>query len=209
VPGGFLCGIVITPRRIAMTVPRSAVLVLLPTLALAAGLLAGCGPGTPVPATPEPSGSEEATSTPGPGDGDGADTGTDTDTDPDPADPRADIVDAVTSGNAAALRDLFAPSVHVTYAASEDEGDVTNPDLLVTNVANATSPTATWDFDLPASVVENYRNNPGSAGAYVDDFPVGAIVGKSSENKVISFAVSAGLITRLFIANDEYALIFE
>jgi hypothetical protein len=103
----------------------------------------------------------------------------------------------------------FAATVHVTYAASEVEGDVSDRDLLVMNVSNATSPTAIWDFELPPSVIDNYRSNPGHYPSYVDDFPPGAIVGRSSEDKVISFAVSGGVITRLFISNTEYALTFE
>ena len=46
--------------------------------------------------------------------------------------------------------------------------------LLVMNVSNATSPTAVWDFNLPASVIDNYRNNPGHYPSYVDDFPAGS-----------------------------------
>lgn len=189
-----------------MTASRPTVLLVLPALALATALLAGCAPGTPTPATPDPDeSSSSSTPTPEPTDTDGTDGGDDgTTVDPDV---RGNIVDAVSSGNTAALP--FAPTVHVTYCASEDEGDVSDQDLLIMNVSNATSMSAVWDFDLPASVIDNYRNNPGHYPSYVDDFPPGAIVGLSSENKVISFAVTGSQITRLFICNDVYALTYE
>ena len=186
----------------------------LPALALAAVLLAGCVPGEPTGATPDPSESSTVTTTPTPDatDADGSDddgSGTGTGTAPIPADLRENIIASVSSANTAALYDVFAPTVHVTYAASEAEGDVSDRDLLVMNVSNATSITATWDFDLPASVIDNYRNNPGHYPSYVDDFPPGALVGLSSEDKVIPFVVIDGFITRLFISNTEYALTFE
>jgi hypothetical protein len=188
-----------------MTAPRPTALLVLPALALAGALLAGCVPGTPTPATPDPDEStNSSTPTPEPTETDDA---TDDAAAADAA-MRANIIDAVSSGNTAALDGYFAPTVHVTYAASEDEGDVSDHALLVMNVSNATSPTAVWDFNLPASVIDNYRNNPGHYPSYVDDFPSGAIVGRSSEDKVISFAISGGLITRLFISNTEFALTF-
>ncbi len=176
-------------------------LLLLPALALATVLLAGCVPGTPTPATSHPSESASSTPSPEPTETEGTDDGTDDGTAVDP-DVRANIVDAVSSGNTAALP--FAPTVHVTYAASESEGDVSDQNLLIMDVSNATSTSAIWDFNLPESLIATYRGAPGEA--YYDDFPVGAIVGRSSEDKVISFVVSGGQITRLFISNSESAL---
>ena len=183
-----------------MPIPRTAALV--PVLALTLGLTAcapsgvdGASSDSPSPTITSPAMTPVPSETPSP--------------EPVPADLRDNIVDAMSSGNTAALEGYLAPTVHVTYAASEAEGDVTDRVRIIDNLTNATSPTATWDFDLPASVVDNYRDNPGHYPAYVDDFPPGAIVGLSSENKVISFATSGGLITRIFIANDVYALTFE
>jgi hypothetical protein len=171
-----------------MTVPR-----LIP-IALAVALLAGCAPGEPdavvtddpvVSAPPTP----EAT--------------------PEPeVDVRADIAAAMNSGDTAALEGYLAPSVHVTYAASEYEGDVSDHALVIQNLTDITGPGITWDFDLPASVIDDYANNPGHYPSYVDDFPEGAVVGRSSDSKVVSFALDAGVITRVFIALDEFALTF-
>lgn len=175
---------------------------LVPASALVIVLLAGCAPGTPGPAgsvSPDPTASVSPDAEP-----------TETAA-PDPDDTtelRANIADAMNSGNTAALEGYLAPTVHITYAASENEGDVSDHGLIIDNLTRATGPGVTWDFDLPASLIENYRNNPGAGGAYVDDFPEGAIVGKSSEDYVLSFAVSGGTITRILFG-DEYSLIFE
>jgi hypothetical protein len=189
-----------------MTQPRTLAPLMLIVFSLALALSA-CVPGDPTPAGTRTATSVIETDSPVP-----TPTSTQTDepvVDTIPADMLANIHDAVSSGNSAALEGYLAPSVHVTYAASEAEGDVTNPTIVLDDLAAVTSPTATWDWTLPAATIDNYRNNPGSSGAYVDDFPEGAVVGRSSEARVVSIVVADGLITRVFIANDEYALTFE
>ncbi|CAN5339839.1 hypothetical protein BH09ACT4_BH09ACT4_00940 [soil metagenome] len=178
-----------------MSIPRTAVL--LSAFALSGLLLTGCGGGTPVadptPSTPSVSDSPSA----GP-------TEVAVTPEPEPAvELRANVVDAVSSGNTAALDGYLAATVHVTYCASEYEGDVTDHVLIVNDISDATSPSATWDFDLADSVVDGYRDYSES---YIDDFPAGAIVGLSSERKVLSFAVDGDQITRVFICNDVGAL---
>jgi hypothetical protein len=171
-----------------MTVPR------LTVLALPTALLAGCAPGEPDPAlTDDPVVSPPASAAPAP--------------EPE-VDLRANIADALNSGNTAALEGYLAPSVHVTYAASESEGDVSDHALVIQNITALTGPGITWDFDLPASVLDDYANNPGHYPSYVDDFPEGAVVGRSSDGKVVSFALDGAQITRVFIALDEFALTF-
>jgi hypothetical protein len=175
----------------------------IPALTLAAVLLAGCAPATPdaSPESPTPSPSTsspapEPTYTPVPDSG-GI-----------PADMKANIVDAMNSGNTAAIDGYLAPSVFIIYAASENAGDVTDHTLIVNDLSNATADGVTWDFDLPASLIENYRNNPGAGGSYTAYFPDNALVGKSSADMVLSFTVEGGLITTILFA-DEYSLIFE
>ena len=183
-----------------MTVPR--ITILLPALALAATLLTACGPGTPdaeptasvTPASTIPT-TEPTTPAPDPVDVD--------------ADLRANIVDAISSGNTAALEGYLAPTVHLTYCASEAEGDTDDAGLVIDNLTDLTSSGASWDFDLPASTLDTYANDPGHYPAYADDFPEGAVVGLSSEKKVVSFVTADALITRIFICLDEYALTFE
>ena len=193
-----------------MTVHRPTLVLTLPALALSAALLAGCAPGTPEPSPDPVESSSTPTPSPTPTESEDTEEGDDGgDAAAADAAMRANIVDAISSGNTAALEGYFAPSVYVKYAASEQAGFVTDHVLLVNNLSYVTSPTAVWDFDLPASLIDNYANNPGSAGSYVEDFPAGALVGRSSEDKVISFTLAGGQITRIFIANTEYALIFE
>jgi hypothetical protein len=173
-----------------MTVPR-----MIP-IALVAALLAGCAPGTPdAGVTDDPVVSAPPTPTPS--------------ATPEPeVDVAGDIAAAMNSGDTAALEGYLAPSVHVTYAASEYEGDVSDHALVIQNLTAITGPGITWDFDLPASVIDDYASNPGHYPSYVDDFPSGAVVGRSSDGKVVSFALEGGVITRVFIALDEFALTF-
>lgn len=180
-----------------MSALRPIALLFVPGLALTVGLLAGCTPDAPTPPTPTPDASSSTTPVPEPTETAAGDA-------VDPA-MRANIVDAISSGNTAALEGYFAPSVHVTYAASEYEGDVTDHLLLINDLSDVTSLTAVWDFALPDSQIATYRNSAG--GSYTEDFPAGAIVGRSSDDKVISLVVSGGLITRILISNAEAALL--
>jgi hypothetical protein len=173
---------------------------LIPAIAALALLLTACGPGSdPEPSLTPADASETPSAVPTP-----IETPVESDPDAIPADMRANIIDAMNSGNTAALDGYLAASVHITYAASEYEGDVSDHVLIVNDLTEVTSPTATWDFDLPASVVEGYAAF--GYPAYADDFPAGALVGRSSEDKVVSFVVADGLITRILLALDESAL---
>jgi hypothetical protein len=174
---------------------------LVPVIAALALLLAACGPGAPAPTpslTPaDPSAAPSIVPDP-------IETAVGADSGAIPADMSANIIDAMNSGNTAALEGYLAPTVHITYAASEYEGDVSDHVLIVNDLTDLTSPTATWDFGLPASVVEGYAAF--GYPAYADDFPPGAFVGRSSDNKVVSFVIANGLITRILLALDESAL---
>lgn len=180
-----------------MTVPRLTAVV---ATMFAAVLLTACAPGVPDPVITDDPVVETPSETPV----------TEPEPEPDPAvELRANIVDAMNSGNTAALEGYLAPSVHVTYAASEMEGDVTDHALVIQNLTALTGPGITWDFDLPASVIDDYANNPGHYPSYVDDFPEGAVVGLSSDDAVVSFALDGSQITRVFISLTEYALTFD
>jgi hypothetical protein len=187
-----------------MPIPRHTAAV--PALIAALVLLSACTPGTPddddtPSASPSISATPSASPTPDPTVG--------PTTDPVPADMKANIVDAMNSGNTAALEGYLAPTVHITYAATEDEGDVSDPVLIINNLTNFVDGFPTWDFNLPASLVDQYANDPDTYPSYADDFPPGAFVGKASNDKVISFVISGGQITRIFFAVDEYVLTFD
>jgi hypothetical protein len=185
-----------------MPVPRTAAAVPVLVLALA---LSACTPGTTPPtASPSPTVSASESPTPSPEPTETAGTGTVI-----PAEMRANIVDAMNSGNTAAIEGYLAPVVHITYAASENEGDVSDHTLVINNLTDFVAGFPTWDFDLPASLVDQYANDPDTFPSYADDFPPGALVGKASNDKVISFVIADGEITRIFFAIDEFVLIFE
>lgn len=186
-----------------MPVPRITAAV--PVLALAL-VLSACTPGSSGDPTgsPSPTVTESETPTPTP-----EPTETSEPVDGVPADMKANIVDAMNSGNTAAIEGYLAPTVHITYAASEEEGDVSDHALIIDNLTNFVAGFPTWDFNLPASLVDQYANDPDTFPSYADDFPPGALVGKASNAKVISFVISGGQITRIFFAVDEYVLTFD
>lgn len=185
-----------------MPIPRSTAAVPVLVLALA---LSACTPATPgSTASPSPTVTESETPTPTPEPTETTGTATGI-----PAEMRANIVDAMNSGNTAAIEGYLAPVVHITYAASEAEGDVSDPTIVINDLTEFVAGFPTWDFDLPAALVDQYANDPDTFPSYADDFPPGALVGKASNNKVISFVIADGQITRIFFAVDEYVLTFD
>ncbi len=154
-----------------MTARHPRTLLVLPALALAGALLAGCAPDAPPPATPEPVGVlEHATPTAR------ADRGR-----PTPADAgdrrhagehrRRHVIRQ--HGRARGL--LRSRRCTSRTRPPRGEGDVSDHAAahrqpLPRRPPRRPSGTST---SRPA-LIDNYRNNPGSAGAYVDDFPEGA-----------------------------------
>lgn len=175
----------------------------IPFLVLAAVLLTGCAPGTPgATGSGSPSAAPSATTSPSPS------VGPTESPDGIPTALRETVVDAMNSGNTAAIEGYLAPSVFIIYAASEYSGDVTDHALIVDDLSASTAAGVTWDFELPADLIDQYRSNPGAGDAYAPYFPDNALVGKSSADRVLSFTVEGGLITAILFA-DEYSLIFE
>ncbi len=107
------------------------------------------------------------------------------------------IQDAITSGNTAALEGYMASTVRVIFAASEGVGDRT-PMQTVSDLAYLKSATDPWDFDLAPATLSNY-----ASGDYAQYFPEGALVGKSANGYVISFAFDdTGKISGIFVSSD-------
>lgn len=88
---------------------------------------------------------------------------------------------SISSGNTAALEGRMADSVMVIIAASEGVGART-PTEAIGDIDYVIDLGATWDFALSAATLTDYAD-----GDYAQYFPEGAFVGKSSEDKVISF----------------------
>lgn len=96
----------------------------------------------------------------------------------------ANIQDSVSSGDTAALEGYMASTVTVILAASEGIGERT-PTQAVNDISDfiGDPTTTTWNFDLPASVINSYNTS-----SYKKYFPDTAVVGKSNASKVISFS---------------------
>lgn len=110
---------------------------------------------------------------------------------------------AVNTGNTQPLEGYMAATVNVILAASEAYGPQT-PTQAALDISNfLPDPTnTTWNFDLSASVLSSY-----GSGGYGSYFPNIAIVGKSSDNKVISFSFDCnGKISTVFMASNENEL---
>lgn len=107
---------------------------------------------------------------------------------------------SITSGNTAALEGYMASDVHSVIAASEAMGQDTPSTAIyvITNLLkDSTSP---WDFSLSASILSSY----GKSISYGKYFPNTAIVGRSADNKIISFSFDCyGEIKTVFLADNE------
>lgn len=104
---------------------------------------------------------------------------------------------AVTSGDYAALEPHLADPVYVILAASEAYGDQT-PAEAVNSLDYLDGAGGGWDFAPGNSELNAYRN-----GDYAQYFPVGAVVGVSSDDYVVSFTFdSSGDIGGIFMSPD-------
>lgn len=171
------------------TVPATAALGI-----LLAAALTGCS--APVTPTASPSASD-ATSSPTP-----TETTTSSPT-PTPVaddcgltdDTRANVRDALSSANTAALEGYVAPSVYVTYASSEAEGEVTDPALVVSDIGDVSYVGPTWTFDFSAEQLAEWAASP----YYAEDFTECAIIGVQSDDRGISLTFDDGMIVRVLI----------
>ena len=120
--------------------------------------------------------------------------------------PSASVIEnielSITSGNTAALEGYMATSVNVVLAASEVAGAST-PAAAVSSVTNFISDaTSLWNFALSAAILSSYGN-----GDYKTYFPSNAVVGKSANNKVISFSFdSKSKISTVFLSASDSIL---
>ncbi len=115
----------------------------------------------------------------------------------------SNIKASINTANTQLLEGYMATSVNVILAATEAYGVQTQSQAashIATFIGDPTK--ITWDFNLGASVISSYGQ--GSYGQY---FPIGATIGKSSDNKVISISYDAnGKIYTVFMAANENLL---
>lgn len=109
---------------------------------------------------------------------------------------------SITSGNTAALEGYMATSVNVLYAASDGIGTRT-PTQAVSDITSFIGgSTVVWAFNIPAALLSSYGQ-----GSYDQYFPSTAVVGKSSQDRVLSFNFDCnGKISTVFMAAQESTL---
>lgn len=113
------------------------------------------------------------------------------------SDVKENIAAAISSGNTAALQGYMAQKVRVIIAASEGVGDRT-PAQAISDLKYLDSATDPWNFNLNDTTLAQY-----GAGGYGQYFPAGAVVGRSADDKVVSFTFDAGgKISGIFMAAD-------
>ncbi len=111
------------------------------------------------------------------------------------ADTLKKVQDAVKAGKYADIQNLMASKVFIIIAASEGLGSRT-PAQAVADLKYLDSGTDPWNFALATAVIDGYQD-----GDYAQYFPVGALVGKSANNYVVSFVFSnSGKISVIFMA---------
>jgi len=122
--------------------------------------------------------------------------------------PSATVIESIkasiTSGNTAALEGYMAASVNTILAATEAYGPQT-PAQSVSSISTfITDDINSWDYDfaLSAAIISSY-----GSGGYEQYFPSDAIVGKSTDGKVISFAFDCdSKIDSVFMAASDELL---
>jgi hypothetical protein len=117
----------------------------------------------------------------------------------------SNIKASITSGNTAALEGYMAASVNVVYGGAMGSGAQT-PTQAVTSITSfISSDTSSWDynFSLSASTLSSY----GKSANYGKYFPSNAVVGKATNNQVISFSFDCDTkINTVLLATNESEL---
>jgi len=183
-----------------------------PVAVLLTLLLAACGPGTPDPESSDPTGSASPTPTAtetddadADGDGEGDDDGSDDDgsDDPEPetgltAADRANLRDAITSGNTAAIEGYLSNPVRVIIMSSECCFDIT-PAEAVNELSYVTGAPGPWNFSLPSATTDPWHTNTYYGYLFTGD----DITGLAADGTVVSFGISGGQVTTILMGFEE------
>ena len=181
---------------------------IIPVAALLTLLLAACGPGTPDPEAGDPSGS--STPTPTETETDAADDEeADDEAESDEADApepetgltasdRANIQDAITSGNTAPIEGYLSNPVRVIIMSSECCWDVT-PAEAVSDLSYITGAPGPWNFSLPSATTDPWHTNEYYGYLFTGD----DITGRASDGTIVSFGISGGQVTTILMGFEE------
>jgi len=107
---------------------------------------------------------------------------------------RDELAEAVRSGDAAAIEDRLADPVEVVVAASECCGLVT-PAEAIAQLAYIQDAPGPWDFALPETTVDGYRES----AYYGEFFPEDVLVGRAADGTLVAFGIDGDEVTTLFL----------
>ena len=110
---------------------------------------------------------------------------------------RQNVAESISSGNTAALEGYLANPVDVLICASGGIGSRT-PEQAVGDLAYLNGSSAVWDFALDAPTIASYQ-----ASSYAQYFPDRAIVGRTSDNWVITLVPVGAKIGTILMCNAE------
>lgn len=114
---------------------------------------------------------------------------------------RDKVMTAVISKNYEQIKQYLGSSTLVILAASEGVGRRTATQAIE-DLKFLDSASQPWNFALPEETYANYRD-----GDYAQYFPDGAIIGKSADNKIVSFSTTpGGKINVIFMCSNESLL---
>jgi Tfp pilus assembly protein PilV len=118
------------------------------------------------------------------------------------ADLKANIADAISSGNTAALEGYMDSTVNVIVAASEGVGPRT-PSEAIADLAYLEGGADPWDFNVDAGTIATW-----DAGFYTDYFDDNTYAGRAANGMVVVFDFNeCGKINEVFmVANEELLL---
>lgn len=118
------------------------------------------------------------------------------------ADDVANIRDAVSSGNTAAIDGYLTDPTRVVIAASDADSRFSPVDAVL-SLDYVHPGVGVWDFDLPPETIAGYRASA-FYGAY---FPEDVIVGRSDAHAVVAFSPHDGKIDTILMSIDESLLL--
>jgi hypothetical protein len=116
---------------------------------------------------------------------------------------RANVRDAISSGNTEALQGSFTDPVRVVIASSEADSQLAPLDAVL--ALDYVQPgVGTWQWDLAETEIDAYRASIYYAALFPDD----VIVGRSSEGPVVAFSPAGATIHTILMAIDEELLFY-
>lgn len=110
----------------------------------------------------------------------------------------ANLADAVTSGNTAAIEGYLSDPTRVLIAASEADGQYSPVDAVLA-VDYVQPGVGSWEFSPEESVLAVFAGNPYYGEFFTDD----AVVGISDAGAVIAFVPAGPKIGTIFMSIDE------